>query len=169
MEILKTLGLNLTDFVWHLVNFLVLVFLLSKFLIKPISAMLDDRQRQIRESMEHAEKVRRDAEHAEEERAAAMATARREIQDMLSNATATAERIQSDARAEAQQQAQRIIERAQQEATAERAQSMADLRREVASLAVLAAERVINRSLDEPAHHQLVEEFLNESPSRGGA
>jgi F-type H+-transporting ATPase subunit b len=93
--------------------------------------------------------------------------ARREIQDMLAQGQQIADRIQSEARTSAQQEGQRIIERSRQEATAERDQAMIELRREVASLAVQAAERVIRRSLDDQAHRRLVEEFLSEQPTNG--
>ena len=87
---------------------------------------------------------------------------------MMTTAQQVAERIQSDARTTAQQEANRIVETARQEAEAERAQAMAELRREVASLAVQAAERVISRSLDDQAHRQLVEQFLDEQPAQAG-
>jgi F-type H+-transporting ATPase subunit b len=86
----------------------------------------------------------------------------------MTTAQQVAERIQSEARTTAQQEAQRIVETARQEAEAERAQAMAELRREVASLAVMAAERVISRSLDDQAHRQLVEQFLDEQPAQAG-
>src|SRR5207247_4918511 len=75
-----------------------------------------------------------------------------------------------EARNTAQQEAQRIIERAQQEAAAERDQAMNELRREVASLAVQAAERIISQRLDGPAQRQLIEEFLSDqAASQQGA
>ena len=86
----------------------------------------------------------------------------------MAQAQSAAERIHSEARSTAQQEAQRIVETARQEADAERAQAMAELRREVASLAVSAAERVISRSLDDQTHRQLVEEFLDEQPAQAG-
>ena len=168
MDVLSTLGINLPGFLWHTLNFVVLVFLLSRVLYKPVVRMLDERRERVRESMEQAEQVRQEAERASQEREAQLADTRRQIQQMLAQATQTAERIQSEARQDAQQQAQRIVERAQQEAQAERAQSMAQLRREVAGLAVMAAERVISRNLDEQAHRQLVEEFLAERPTTDG-
>ena len=168
MEVLSNLGINLTGFLWHTLNFIVLLFLLSRILYKPIVGLLDERQRRIRESIEEAERVRAEAARADEAREAQLAQARREIQEMLANATQMAERIQSEARRDAQDQAQRIIERAQQEAQAERAQSMVELRREVANLAVLAAERVISRNLDQQAQRQLVDEFLAERPTTDG-
>src|SRR5215208_5324952 len=134
MDVLANLGINLPGFLWHTANFIVLIFLLSRILYKPIIGMLDERQRRIRESIEEAERVRAEAARADQEREALLGQTRREIQEMLTNATQMAERIQSDARRDAEEQSQRIIERAQQEAQAERAQSMVELRREVANL-----------------------------------
>lgn len=168
MEILGTLGINARDFIWHTINFIVLIALLSYFLYRPIVTMLDERARRIRESLAAAEQARADVARADREREELLASTRREIQEMMATAQQVAERIQSEARTTAQQEAQRIVETAHQEAEAERAQAMAELRREVASLAVMAAERVISRSLDDQAHRQLVEQFLDEQPARAG-
>jgi F-type H+-transporting ATPase subunit b len=168
MEILETLGLTTADFLWHLVNFIVLIVLLTYFLYRPVTAMLEERTRRIQESLEAAERARADVAVADREREELLASTRREIQEMMTTAQQVAERIQSEARTTAQQEANRIVETARQEAEAERAQAMAELRREVASLAVQAAERVISRSLDDQAHRQLVEQFLDEQPAQAG-
>jgi len=162
MGVLETLGLDPWAFLWHTINFIVLIALLSKFLYRPIVTMLDERSRRIEESLAAAEAARAELAQADREREELLATTRRDIQEMLAQAQQMADRIQSEARNSAQQEGQRIIERARQEATAERDQAMADLRREVASLAVQAAERIINRSLDDQVHRQLVDDFLNE-------
>ena len=168
MDILTTLGIDLTDFAWQTVNFIVLIFLLSRFLYRPVSGMLQERSRRIEESLAAADRARAEVAQADRERDELLTSTRREIQDMMATAQQVAERIQADARTSAQQEAQRIVEAARQEAEAERAQAMAELRREVASLAVMAAERVINRSLDDQAHRQLVEQFLAEQPAGSG-
>jgi F-type H+-transporting ATPase subunit b len=168
MEILGTLGINARDFIWHTINFIVLIALLSYFLYRPIVTMLDERARRIQESLAAAEQARAEVAQADREREELLASTRREIQEMMATAQQVSERIQSEARTTAQQEAQRIVETARQEAEAERAQAMAELRREVASLAVAAAERVINRSLDDQAHRQLVEQFLDEQPAQAG-
>ena len=167
-QVLATLGINLRDFILHTINFVILIFILWKILYNPVVGMLDERQRRIRESMDRAEEVRLAAERADQEREAQLADTRRQIQEMLTQATQMAERIQSEARAEARQQADQIVARAQQEAQAERAQTMAELRREVAGLAVAAAERVISRNLDDQSQRRLVEEFLAENPPTDG-
>ena len=168
MEILTTLGLTGRDFLWHLVNFVVLIALLTYFLYRPITTMLEERTRRIEESLAAAERAQADVARADREREELLASARREIGEMMAQAQTAAERVQSEARTTAQHEAQRIVETARQEAEAERAQAMAELRREVAALAVMAAERVISRSLDDQAHRQLVEDFLNERPAQAG-
>jgi len=168
MDVLNTLGINARDFIWHTINFIVLIALLSRFLYRPIVGMLEERTRRIQESLEAAERARADVAQADREREELLASTRREIQEMMATAQQVAERIGSEARSTAQQEAQRIVETARQEAEAERAQAMAELRREVASLAVAAAERVISRSLDDQAHRQLVEQFLDEQPAQAG-
>jgi len=167
MDILTTLGFT-KDFWIHAANFIVLIALLTYFLYRPITAMLDERTRRIKESLAAAEQARAEVAQADREREELLATTRREIGEMMAQAQTVAERVQSEARVTAQQEAQRIVETARQEAEAERAQAMAELRREVASLAVAAAERVISRSLDDQAHRQLVEEFLSEQPTQVG-
>ena len=167
-QVLSTLGINGRDFLLHTINFVVLIFLLRKILYRPVVGMLDERQRRIRESMEQAERIRVEAERADQEREALLGETRRQVREMLDQATQTAERIRSDAHQQARQEADRLIERARQEAAAERAQAMADLRREVGTLAVMAAERVISRNLDEQAQRKLVEEFLAERPVTDG-
>jgi F-type H+-transporting ATPase subunit b len=168
MDIFTTLGITARDFIWHTINFIVLIVLLTRFLYRPITGMLEERTRRIEESLAAAEAARADVARADRERDELLASTRREVQEMMATAQQVAERIQSEARATAQQEAQRIVEAARQEAEAERAQAMAELRREVASLAVMAAERVINRSLDGQAHRQLVDQFLDEQPAQAG-
>jgi F-type H+-transporting ATPase subunit b len=167
MDILTTLGFT-KDFWIHTANFIVLIVLLTYFLYRPITRMLDERSQRIQESLAAAERAQADVARADREREELLASTRREIGELMAQAQSTAERIQAEARTSAQQEAQRIVETARQEAEAERAQAMAELRREVASLAVLAAERIIKRDLDEQAHRQLVDEFLDEQPTRAG-
>jgi F-type H+-transporting ATPase subunit b len=169
MQVLETLGINLQGFLWHTVNFLVLLFLLSRILYKPIVKILDDRAERVRESMERAEQIRAQSERDEQERLARTDEARRQVQAMLTQATTMAEQVKAEARQAAQEEARRIVERAQAEATAERNQAMSELRQEVAELSILAAERVIRANLDHQTNRRIVEEFLTELPvSNGG-
>lgn len=162
-----SLGLNAVSVAFHTVNFLLLLFILKRYLYKPVMGMLDERAQKIRESVETAERVQREAANADQQRAETLAQARRQAEEMVTRAMQEADKIRADARQAAQTEGQRIISRAEQEATAERQQAMQELRAEVADLAVLAAGRVISRSLDPEAHRALVQEFLAEGDGRG--
>lgn len=164
-SVLTTLGIDGYAFLWHTLNFIVLIGLLYKFLYGPVVGLLDERTKQIEESLAAAERAQAEVAQADREREELLTTTRREIQEMMTTAQQVAERIQAEARTTAQQEAQRIIETARQEADAERTQAMAELRREVASLAVQAAERIISKNLDDQAQRQLVDEFLDERPA----
>src|SRR6266516_4201058 len=165
---MEALGLNPVSIVIHTINVLILLFVLQRFLFKPVMTMLDERSNKIRESVEAAERARQEVAAADQERAESMREARRQADEIVTRAMQEADKIKSDARQQAQEEAQRIITRAEQEATAERQQAMQELRAHVADLAVLAASRVISRSLDSQAHRALVEEWLASGGGRWG-
>jgi F-type H+-transporting ATPase subunit b len=165
---MEALGLNPVSILWHTINFLLLLFLLQRFLYKPVLQMLDERQRKIRESVEAADRMRQETAQADLERADALREARRQAEEIVTRAMQEADRLRAEARGQAQEEAQRIVSRAEQEAVAERQQAMLELRRQVADLAVLAASKVIGRSLDDPTNRMLVEQFLAETPSGDG-
>ena len=163
MQAFATLGLNWPGFLWHLVNFGILFFVLWKFLFPPVLKMLDERQERIRESMERAEALKEESTRAAEAVKAQLDEARREGQNIINQATQIAERIKSDQQAQAQAEYETILKRAQDDAAREREQAFAELRQQVADLAVAAAERIIRKQLDPAAQRQLVNEFLAEA------
>jgi F-type H+-transporting ATPase subunit b len=125
--------------------------------------MLDERQERIRESMERAEALREESTRAAEAVKAQLDEARREGQNIINNANQIAERIRSERQQQAQAEYEAILKRAQEDAAREREQAFAELRQQVADLAVSAAERIIRRQLDPAAQRQLVNDFLAEA------
>ena len=160
MEAFETLGNNFVSLAIHIVNFAILLFLLQRFLFPPVLKMLDERQARIRESMERAEALREESARASETVKAQLDEARREGQNIINNANQIAERIRSERQAQGQTEYEAILKRAQEDAAREREQAFAELRAQVADLAVLAAERIIHRNLDPNTQRQLVDEFL---------
>jgi F-type H+-transporting ATPase subunit b len=157
---LESLGVNIGAVIWHLANFVLLIVILQRVLYKPVLKMLDDRSTRIRESLAQAESVRAETARLEAESRSILDEARRQGQDILALANQNSERLVAEARQAAQQEAERLVERARSEMTRERDQAFQELREQVADLAIAAASRVINRSLDDQAHRQLVREFL---------
>ena len=163
MQAFETLGLNWPGFIWHLINFAILLFVLQRFLFPPVLRMLDERQARIRESMERAEAIQAESARAAETLKAQLDEARWEGQNIVNNASQMAERIRTERQQQAQAEYEAILKRAQEDAAREREQAFAELRAQVADLAVLAAERIIHRQLDPATQRQLVNEFLAEA------
>jgi F-type H+-transporting ATPase subunit b len=166
--IANTLGLNWQGLLWHLVNFLVLLFLLRLVLFKPIVAMLDARAQRVRESMEQAEAAHRAAEQAETDRQALLAETRHEAEAIRARADEQAKRILADAESRAHER-QQLIEQ-QAEATARQIEErvMAQVRLQLADLVVTAVERVTRGALDVNTQRGLVQQFLATNGAAGG-
>jgi F-type H+-transporting ATPase subunit b len=170
MEILNSLGVNFTAVIWHAVNFLILLWVLQRYLFKPILAMLDQRATRIRESMENAESVRAETARLEAESKDILDHARQEGQQLMAQANRNAERIMTEARQAAQVEGERLVERARAELARERTQAFEELRVQIGELAIQAASQVVRRSLDANQHRELLREVVSAAaPANGGA
>jgi F-type H+-transporting ATPase subunit b len=118
--------------------------------------------------MAQADKVRADTALMEQRSRGLLDDARREGQEILAQANRNAERIVTEARQAAQEEASHLLERARIDLEREREQAFQELRQQVADLAVMAAGNVVQRSLDDAAHRQLIQQFLATTASDGG-
>ena len=157
------LGLNLPTLVAQLINFLILLFLLRLFLWKPITGMLDERQRRIKESLEAAERMKEQTQASERAIQEQIDAARQEGQQIIANSQQIANRVQEEGRAQAQTEAEAMLARARSEIQLERDNAIAELRKEFADITVQAAEKVIGQSLDKSSHQRLIDEVLADS------
>jgi F-type H+-transporting ATPase subunit b len=160
---MEGLGLDLATFVGQLVSFLILLGLLVYFGYKPIRKMLDERANRIREGMEQAEAIKKEYEHAQVAVQEQINESRQEGQAIIAQAGKLGDRVREEAREEARQEAQAISDRARVEAQRERDKLVDELRGEFVDIAMLAAEKVINETLDKEKHRRLIEEALGES------
>ena len=160
---LASLGINLPTLVAQIVNFVVLFGLLYLVAYKPIMRMLDERSRKIKESMEQTEFIKQQAEQAEEETKKRIEAAGKEGQELVARAARTGEEMRRQAQEHAKQDAESLIARARTEIQRERDEAIDELRKEFADLTIIAAEKVIDRSLDKEAHRQLIDKVLKES------
>jgi len=157
------LGINLPTLIAQIVNFLILLGLLYLVAYKPIMRMLDERSRRVKESMEQTELIKQQAERAEEEVRQQIEAAGKEGLKVIARAARTGEDVRQKAQQEARQDAESLITRARVEIQRERDGAIGDLRKEFADLTILAAGKVIDRSLDKEAHRQLIDKVLKES------
>ena len=160
---LANLGINLPTLLAQIVNFVILFGLLYLVAYKPIMRMLDQRSGKIKESMERTELIKEQAAHAEEEAEKRIEAASKEGQELVARAVRTGEEVRQQSQQEARQQAESLIGRARLEIQRERDEAIDELRKEFADLTILAAGKVIDRSLDKEAHRQLIDKVLEES------
>jgi F-type H+-transporting ATPase subunit b len=156
------LGITLPGLLTQLVSFLVLFGLLYLVLYKPMTRMLDSRSSRIRESLEAADRARQEAASSAEQVERELGDARNQGQALIAEARTAASqfRQQEDARTRAEMEA--MLERARAEIERERDAAVEQVRRQFAELAITAAERVVERSLDKDAHAQLIDKVLEE-------
>lgn len=160
---MKELGIDLGLLVSQAVNFGLLLALLYIVLYKPILGKLEERSRRIKQGLEDAEHAKQlvadaDARYGEE-----VERARREAREIVERATRQGEQQRQEILAQARQEAHDLILRAQQEAERTVQEEKIALRQQVIDLAISAASRLLEESLDDERHHRLVGEFLAEA------
>jgi F-type H+-transporting ATPase subunit b len=144
-------------------NFLFFLFVIWSLAFRPISSMLATRRERIEQGLKDAEQARRDRESAEQERLATLAEARREANDILARAQKVAQETRDADIAATREELDRMRTRAATEIDAEKQRAIADLRAEVADLALAAAGVVVGESMTGDRQRRLVEEFLREA------
>jgi len=150
-------------------NFVVFLVLIWTFAFKPVSKMLSDRRERIEQGLKDAEQARRDRENAESERVATLTEARREANDILARAQKVAQETRDADITATKEELERLRGRAAAEIEAEKSRAIADVRAEVADLALLAAGRVVGETMSDARQRRLVEEFLSGSAVKGSA
>ena len=156
------LGIRGGDLIFQIFAFLLLVFVLNRYAFKPILKALDDRSARVKESLEAAERARQEVTQAEERSLQELQTARAEAQQIVARAREQSEQTIAQSRAAAREEAEKVKASFEQQMATEQARARDELRREVVDLAILAASRVVRRSLDTEQHRQLIEETLRE-------
>ena len=153
------------NFFWILVasaNFLVFAVILYLAFGKQVSGMLAARRERIEQGLRDAEQAKRDRESAEQERLSTLAEARRESNDILARAQKVAQETRDADIAATKEELDRMRTRASDEIAAEKQRAIAELRSEVAELALQAASRVVGETMTDQRQRRLVEEFLAE-------
>ena len=153
---------NLFQVIVAALNFVIFLALMWTFAFKPISKMLTDRQERIEQGLRDAEQAKRDRESAEQERLSTLAEARRESNDILARAQKVAQETRDADIAATKEELDRMRTRASEEIAAEKQRAIAELRGEVAELALQAASRVVGETMTDQRQRRLVEEFLAE-------
>jgi F-type H+-transporting ATPase subunit b len=153
---------NVGLMVWTLLLFGISLLILWKLAFPRISQALDRRQRVIEESLDYADRTRREADGILEEYRERLTEARDQAQQILDRSRRAAEAHERESEEETAARREHLLERTRRDIEAETRRAIQEIRREVADLTVMATERVTRKVLTEADQRRLVEETLSE-------
>jgi F-type H+-transporting ATPase subunit b len=153
---------NVGLMIWTLLAFGVTLWVLNKLAFPRIADWLDRRRRLIEESIDHAERAKRDADELLEEYRARLREAREQADDIVVRARKASDALQDETKAEARRQREELLEATRRDIEAETRRALDEIRREVANLTVVATEKVTRKALDDEDHRRLIQEALQE-------
>jgi F-type H+-transporting ATPase subunit b len=148
--------------IWTLLLFGISMYILWKLAFPRISEALDRRQHAIEESIDHAERVRREADELLDEYRERLREARGQAEQIVDRARKAADAHEREATEHAQQRRDQMIEQTKRDIEAETRRAIQEIRREVADLTVMATEKVTRKVLDDADQRRLVEDALSD-------
>ena len=153
---------NVGLMIWTLLVFGVSMYFLAKVAFPRIAEALDKRQRAIEESIDTAERTRREADELLAEHRERLTAARQQADEIVARARKTGETAEEELLAEARAKREEMMDQTRRDIEAETRRAIQQIRAEVADLTVLATEKVTRKSLDDADHRRLVDEALSE-------
>ncbi|HWE10385.1 MAG TPA: F0F1 ATP synthase subunit B [Solirubrobacteraceae bacterium] len=153
---------NVGLMVWTLLLFGISMYVLAKLAFPRISEALDRRQRAIEESIDTAERTKREADELLAEYRERLREARRQAEEIMARARRAAEAQERETQEEAKAKRDQMMEQTRRDIEAETRRAIQEIRREVADLTVMATEKVTRKTLTEDDQRRLLQDALSE-------
>jgi F-type H+-transporting ATPase subunit b len=148
--------------------FLIVIFVLGRYVLPRINGPMEARQATIRQALADAEEAKRRAAEAEEEYKRIVGEARTQARAVVEEANKMAEQARNERRQQAEAEYERIVGSAQVEIEAQTRRASADLRQQAADLAIAVAEKIIGEGIDRSAQSSLINRTIDEVASTSG-
>nr|WP_255777268.1 F0F1 ATP synthase subunit B [Halomonas desiderata] len=144
------------------IAFAIFVWFCIKYVWPPISTALHERQKKIADGLDAASRASRDLELAQEQAAQMLRESKEQASQILEQANKRASQMVEEAREQARAEGERLVASARAEIDQEINRAREELRAQVATLAIVGAERVLEASVDEKAHRKLLDKLAAE-------
>ncbi len=155
--------IDFAQMIFAITNFIILMIAMYFLMYKPLKQTMDKRQDKIKGEIETAEQLKADADQMKAEITAELAKSRETAQEIITRAEKTAEVQKDEIVLAARTEAQKMIDKAHAEIREEKEKVLGEIRDEAATLAMLAASKLIERSLNDTDHKQLVDKYIEEA------
>ena len=158
---MEALGINLGLLIVQIIAFTIVLLTLNAWVYKPMLNMMETRKQKIAQGLEDARVAAEARADAEKQAAKIISEAQAEASKIVAEATERASSAGRDVKAAAEAEAAKARDAAMAEAEVERNRILGDLRGQVASLAIAAANKLVGEALDEKKQHALLDEFFS--------
>lgn len=155
------LNLNPGLIVWTFITFFIVLFVLKKFAWKPLLSMLEKREEGIKSDIQRAEHAREEAERLLTEYKKNLQNAEVEARRIIDEARTMAKQLKDEIVESAHASAHNLTTQAKAEIQREKETALRQLRDEVADLAIQAAGKILDESLDDARHRKIVDTYID--------
>ncbi len=162
MDILNTLGINIKSVIIQGVGFLILLFVLKKYLFGKISAMIKARADEVKNTYAKTEQDRAEAENLKKEYQKKLADAEAEAVKKVQEAVNEARKLSEDMFKRTHQEVEQMKVRAQESIDRERNKAIAEIRGQIVALSIVASSRIIQQTISHQSAEKLVDDFIEE-------
>ena len=163
----EALGIDLKEIIFAIANFLILLAVLAKFMYKPFLANLERRKQMIEDAISNAEAVNKRADEKMNSYNKRIAGAEREAAGIINEAIIKADKQASQIIDDANEKAALIMQKAEQEIERQKDAAITEAREQIGMLAVMAAEKIIEKELDDVGQTQIIDSILDEAGAAG--
>ncbi len=147
--------------IWTIISFVLLVILLWKVAYPQILKGMKNREETIKQQLEEAQKTKKEAENLLEDYKRQLAEARSEAQKIINEGKSLGENMRKEIVQKAQAESNQIVKRAQEEIELQKQKAILELQEKIADLSIMAATKIINKSLNTEDNRRLVEEYVS--------
>lgn len=162
MQSLSVISVNIWQIIIALCNLLILTLGLKHFLFKPVTKVLEERRSKIDGDYLEAQQANEAAQEARSNYEAALAGARQEADQILTDATRRAEHRGNEIVEDAREKASDIRRQAEADALLEKKKAEDDIRKEIADVSTKLTGKILEREITEEDHRVLIDSFLQE-------
>ena len=162
MRFLDVISVNIWAIIASLANLLILAWIIKRFLFKPVKKVVDARRAAIDDDYAKADAARTEAEELRLNYEASMAAAQQTSDQIIAEASRTAEYRSNEIVAEAREKATEIRRQAEADAVLERKKAEDEMKHEIADVSAQLTGKLLQREINEEDHRNLIDSFLND-------
>lgn len=161
-ELFSGLGINGKLLLAQAVNFLLVLWLLNRFVFKKLIVFIEQRKNKIEQGIKLTEKAEREMERIGDARKRELENAKKEADSVVAEAKGTAQEQEREIVSGAKDQAGQVLSRAKQDAEKAKQDAVKEAREEISKTAFLFAEKVLSRNLSKEDEEKTRKEVLDE-------